>query len=331
VIALAIVLASTLVGRWGQPSLVREAHRPARHASPDAYLACDSLVSASTRFFDSATGRELRASYPAGGWLMYGSPSPWRDERGGWQVVGTWKDTNDGPDSRGPSLLRLAMPGGAILDRIALESNLSGSPCWSPGTAARVLFTTWDGQLYQHDFDGARIADDSGSGDSRGPRPLPWRGGRPPAPGHTWMGDPSWPKDPRLGGRIFVSLSRLAWNAGQLEALAPRIWWLRLDPVEVAITAAGPLIRAEPDDLDGGDDDVAERHPVLGTTAEGGLVLAYLGRPLAGRGWQLRIAPVEIDPRTGDPTVRRGAVRVVDGDCTRAAPVISADAPGSAP
>jgi hypothetical protein len=278
----------------------------------------------STLWIDPRTGRTTRVAEPAGGRLINASLSPWQEGRGGAQLVGHW--TAWGREGRmgapdGFFLVRIAQPGGTTLDRIPLNGALVGPPCWFPGDAARVLFAMPDGHLYVHSFEGRRGRDPDAGAATR-PRRLTWQVPRP------WgeRGCPSglsWPTDARLGGRVLASAYPRSGGPDGGRHDEPQLWWLRLDASGTAVAEVGCLGPPRPGD--GPDGGGVERSPVVAATAGGDLALAYLYRPRGRRDWQLRLAPVQIDARTGAPVARTDAGRVVAEGCYPTEPVFSPD------
>jgi hypothetical protein len=256
------------------------------------------------RFLDPETGRPVIPSAPARGNIWGSAWAPWADECGRTQLVAFWKDST----LRDSALLRLSQPDGAVLDRISAAYLPTWSAlCWFPDRSARILLPGHDGILYRVDFGDP----DAGS---RQPRPIAWRGG--PARGVVLLDDLAWPRHPGLGGRILAALT-VRGEPGAPQTWS--IWWLRLDPEATAVIAAGPLV---PDD--GGGDG---RCPALSPAVAGPPTLAWLERTRGrrGDGWRLRIAPVVVDPRSGDPSVGGGRARTLAEDCEPAAPAFSAD------
>jgi hypothetical protein len=205
------------------------------------------------------------------------------------------------------------MPEGKLIERIPLETLPDSRPCWFPGNAARILFAGTDGQLYRYDFDdGPGLPVDG----TTAPRPLqhvPWRTTT-PVPRGLFITNPSWPTDPRLGGRIMVSMLDYTRPVDLVKLMGVQLWWLKLDPTGTSIEAAGRMATpaaAASEEI--GED---ERMPVLAAAPDGTLVVAYLA--LAGgdrRGWQLRLAEVVIDPVSGDPMVTPGTLRTLALGC----------------
>jgi hypothetical protein len=227
--------------------------------------------------------------------------SPWVDDRGRSHVVGRWKDWHgEGPIHRGArsfGLARFTLPDGELLDHVALEVLPASRPCWFPGTTARVLFACGDGRLYRHDFD---------SGEGR-PRPLAWRA-ESPAPEGLFLSEPTWPTDPRLGGRLVATGMVSGRPDTPASSMRQELWWLQLDPAGTAIVAAGPL--SIPDPAAAGEPE-DQRMPSLTTAPDGTLVLAYLTRPPGRTEWRFRLARVAIDPRSGDPSIDPASVRTL--------------------
>src|SRR5262249_41196125 len=99
------------------------------------------------------------------------------------------------------------------------------------------------------------------------------------------------------------------------------IWRLRLDPDCAEVVAAGPLARRRAE----GSGVEDERDPAL-FEAPGAGVLAWLARDRGRDGpWRLRIAPVEVDPASGEPTVRDESALTLAEDCAAVAPAFSPD------
>jgi hypothetical protein len=268
---------------------------------------------------------------PEGEVLHFARGSPWRDSRGRWQVAGrgwTHSGPRRSPTRRGYCLALYEFPGGAALDRVEAVDlpALTGPPCWEPGTSARVLYAAYDGALYWHDFEGS---DPSGANDRRGksrPQPLSWACPQ-PGLGRAYLADPDWPPESRLGPRLLVSVQVLERVDGLLRRSLWRLWWLQIDRDRMTIVAAGPLLRPDPTlptSEPSEEGNWGDRFPTLLCGPGGGLAVAYLTyRPGEYLG-ELRIAPLRIDPATGEPSAGDGGP-VLASDCLRTAPAPSAD------
>jgi hypothetical protein len=272
------------------------------------------------KFLDAETGRFCPVRLPEGDRLDYGSCSPWEDEDGEYQVVGRWSHREPGT-GREFGLARYSLPSGRVLDYVPLNVMPAGHPCWFPGTAARVIFAGADGRLYHVRFEGSGSR--AGGGDLTGeePRvePVDWRC---PAPGSRLLiRDPVWPTDPRLGGRLIVSLSyRLPGDDQQLSA--GRLWWLKLSADGKAVVEAGPMTEPVRDSAWNHGE---ERFPNLAVTPDGRLTLAYLWHAGPEYRWDLRLAPIGLDPKTGAPRLRAGDARTVTTGHLGEVPPFSAD------
>jgi hypothetical protein len=273
---------------------------------------------------DPEAGRIEPQPLPEASLLDCARGSPWRDSRGCWQVAGRgWSVSGPrrNPIPLGHCLALYEFPGGAVLDRVETEHLPEGALCWEPGTSARVLYAAFDGALYWHDFQGS---DTSGAnfrgGDSR-PKPVAWECPQ-PGLGSVRLADPAWPPESALGRRVLVSLLVLARDGGLRRHSSWQLWWLRLDRDRMTIVAAGPLL--PPDPTIPGSESWGDHFPTLLSGPGGVLALAYLTyRPGVHLG-QLRIAPVRIDPTTGEPSAAVGGP-VLASDCVRTAPAPSAD------
>jgi hypothetical protein len=316
VVAMAIAL--------GQRHPPAPAHRGLRH-DRQVWIRGDFIGDhRNSRLFDVETGLTIPLTRPAGagGELTLASGSPWREDDGTWQIVGMWRRRLNGVT--GPwkevSLVRLSQPGGTILDRVEPEVYPNGPPCWFRGTSARVLFTGTDGRLFTWGFGGGGPSDRETDGQPL-PRPLIWLTGS-PGDEQVMLGDVCVPAGADLGRRVVVT-RRPAFGprGGALEPF--RLWWLELDNRASAILRAGRL-RPKGGEPPGG----SERLPSVARTTDGRLILAYLlALEEPGRmGYQLRVAPIAIDEKTGDPTVETTAERTLAEGCLATAPVFSADA-----
>lgn len=262
------------------------------------------------RLLDTQTGALERIRLPGMDRIEYAACSPWRDSQGRTQLIGLWKDLDDG-NIRSMGLARYALPECEVLDRVTMET-IPGSPlCWYPGLSSRILFAGWDGRLYHFSFEpaGARLS--SYGDETLRPRPLVWR--IPPMNrGRIMLADPSWPTDSRLGGRVFISVTFVQEVEPDTPRLRTQLWWLRLGSGGSAVEEAGRLVTSEGADTD--KPVIEERLPSIATTPDGDLVIAYMVRRAGTLMLQLRLAPVWIDPVTGAPTVHESdAVELVGG------------------
>jgi hypothetical protein len=265
--------------------------------------------------FDPGTGLPLPAP-PAGRMdLIHAGASPWRDELGRWNVVGFSNGLVPGAPGE-PALVRISLPDGAVLDRFPIEHAPDGRPCWSPDLSARILFVDARGRLTRVDFDGAEGRE--------APRlaTLSWSEGIPGSDG-ILAGDISWPTDPRLVGRVLVSLNPRSGGPGKVSYGAEEAWWLQLDQDRREVVAAGRLTLPS-----GCVAEVAsERCPVIGTGHDGSLVLAYMERRDLDPHlrWRLRVVPVGLDPGTGAPVALGEGARTLAEGCIATRPAFSDD------
>jgi hypothetical protein len=318
------------VGRRDERPPERRDPAHARYAIVDSHLL--GRDDGAAWLLDSDRGRLLRMGSAGADRLSHASCSPWRDGRGDWQVVGRSRERvgrGAAQLGRGFGLARWTFPGGRLLDRIETEVFPVGPPCWLPGASARVLFAAGDGRLYRFAFEAAPGPESSADEPDTRPLPLAWW--RIPLPGkNPVLSDPSLPADPRLGGRLLVALS-VAEEGGRVPLW--QVWWLQVDAAATAIVAAGRLTRPGPEDAH-------ERFPALAIGPDGGMVLAFLVHRPGDRGYQLRLAPIQVEPRTGVPSVAPGEAAVLADGCLPLHPAVSEDGrwiscivrpPGSAP
>jgi hypothetical protein len=276
------------------------------------------------RFIDRQTGRMFQVEFPVEDVLDYAACSPWRDEHGQFQVVSRWmKRTKDGLLPQEFGLARFTLPEGRLTDRVELDVVPVGDPCWVPGSASRILFVGGDGVPYHYSFD---ATSDGAAGEDPSqakPRRVSWRTAM-PGIGVVAFRDIIWPSEPALGGRLIASIWYLDRFQGQTRFVGSQLWWIQLSGDATAITAAGRLTPAD-SDVPTEAIDEEERLPQVTRTAEGGLALAYLHRSAGQASWELRVAPIAIDPDTGSPLVRRQEYRSLTEGCVATAPVFSLD------
>ena len=259
---------------------------------------------------DPRTGRVSPCPLPKGDAFDYGTCSPWQDDSGEFQVVGRWvRFEGEGAEEHciGMGLARYGLPSGRVLNRCELDVVPASHPCWTPGTAARVIFAGADGVLYRLDFqDGQDGSTDEG--ETIEPTPIRWRC----APGpHAFVRDPVWPTEPRLKGRVIVSLS--IDSEPRTDALpSSRLWWLELSQDLSSIVAAGPLAVDGPDGTTLEAEE--ERFPNLASTPDGSLVLSYLAKPRESANGALRAAYVTMTPSADAlPGTAADCPRIVPG------------------
>jgi hypothetical protein len=321
--ALALVALAMGLGRGGtRPELV-DGRRP---ASPRYHLIRASVLrTLEHQLLDADIGCVETIRLPRDDAVSDAVASPWCDSRGRSQMVGPWKGNWGQAQRRVPQefgLVRWTVPDGQVLERVLLDVVPFTRPCWFPGPAARILFATGDGRLHRLDFD-----DGPGSRAVRrdGPRRawhLPWQATL-PAPGVLVISDPTWPDDPRLGARLIAAITVPGSPGAPTTDAGPHLWWLRLDRDATAVEAAGRLTTPAPAGAPESPEE--DRFPALATAPDGTLVVAYLSRPSIHFQWQLRLAPVAIDPASGEPRVDPATCRVVARQCASSAPVFSPD------
>lgn len=268
---------------------------------------------------DSETGALARLKLPKGDRLEYGSCSPWSDESGESQVVGRWVQRAKGgmleteETSLAFGIARYSLPSGRVLNRFKVETMPATHPCWFPDMSARLIYPGGDGSLYVVDFD---RTDREGLGEDPVPQRVSWRCSQPGD--KLIVRDPVWSADPRLGGRLIVSLQYREGGPGS-DLNAGELWWLALSANGTQIVSAGPLSTGT-----GEKPDCERRYPNVARTPDGGLSLAFLDRPRGQPHWSLRIVPIE-SQADGSPTARLGEARTLTSDHLSALAPFSAD------
>jgi hypothetical protein len=268
------------------------------------------------RFVDPASGRVETLLLPAGDLLENASCSPWIDPEGHRQVVGRWSEFSGRPDDlvvRKLGLARYSYPDGAVLDRIETDDLPFRAPCWYPGTGARVLFAGGDGRLYRYSFENAAIGKDRPM--SR-PEAIAVRPGVMPLE-RLYLTSPTWPTDPRLGGRLLVAVTHLDELDDNLMARSS-IWWIELNGAGNEVVAAGRVTETSRE--------LAELSPSVGVAPDGTLLLAYLGQRRRTATWDLLVAPLHVDPKTGVPSARTAETVELASGLSPETPAFSPDA-----
>ena len=254
-----------------------------------------------------------------------GSCSPWVDENGRSEIIAIWRDRVDATRPARSGLVRVSCPDGLILDRVDLDcadldnGHRNASPlgpiCWLPGTAARVIFASVNGELYRFDFEESAAAMDHHAR----PSPLLWRI-NPPFRSRFYLREPFMPTDRRMACELIVSVHVCDPEDGTSLDRTTQFWRLTLDPQATAIVAAARLFEPAGPEAPG----LQPRFPVVAGLSDGSLVLAYMAGNWT-RGYQLRVAAVQFDARTGAPRAWENHERILADGCIGIPPVFSAD------
>jgi hypothetical protein len=274
------------------------------------------------RLLDTRNGQLRTVGLESTDRIEYAACSPWQDGQGRTQLIGLWKEV-DGSIIRSMGLGRYALPGGEVLDRVVMEV-IPGSPfCWYPGTSLRILFAGWDGRLYHFSFE-PLAGDGAGSfpSDPHQPQPLSWKA-TPINRGRILMADPTWPSDPRLGGRVIVSVTLVEESEPDHRRTRTQLWWLSLSGDGLVVEEAGRLIAPGPPDPH--QPVLEERLASVASTPDGDLVLAYMVRRSGDLMLQLRLVPLGIDSVTGAPQADELDAVDLAGGRASSPPVFSED------
>jgi hypothetical protein len=322
---LIVIVAVGLGRRAPRPLPERRPADPRYHGVIGRFSRENDTVS---RYFDRQTGQLMRIDIPGGDTFECGSCSPWRDDRGQYQMACRWLSRTDRGNRGLPQefgIARIALPEGRVIDRFALEHIPIGEPCWVPGLTPHILYSAGDGQIYSYTFPDSNeyLGADVEAGERPQSEAVTWKA-TPPGLGVVYFKDLIWPSDPRLKGRLLVSLSYQDCINGKKCFVGPQLWWIALNDDSTEIEAAGRLddpLRAQPADPMGDE----ERLPNLATTPSGDPVLAYLSRPRGEPLWDLRVASLTTDPVTGAPRIGPGGNRALTRHCVASIPVFSAD------
>ncbi len=311
------------VSRLDPPRPGWRVRRPASHVNVNEYYL--DVADRTPRWLDAETGQV--AAYPLedGSVLESATCSPWVDENGQRQVAGRWASrTKDGPMSMSNDfgLARYTFPGGKLVDQVSTDIVPAGVPCWYPGMTARILFAAGDGLLYHFAFEPepwVKASDPEAKGDLK-PRLMSWKCSSPGA-GSVFIGDLSWPEDPRLGGCVVVSLrEKKLGREGAQSFSRTQIWWLKLNFAGTEVVDCGRLI--SPDGLP---EDQDERSPTVSALPDGRLAVAYLTQRSGSKTWVLRAAPISFDSDRRGPRAHASESLPLGDRCQPAHPSLSSD------
>ncbi|MEO6807652.1 MAG: hypothetical protein ABI353_00875 [Isosphaeraceae bacterium] len=303
------------LGRMSGPPLTLHTLSPSHHVLAPKHLF--NFQGYDPHFFDTESGRLQRLELSKGEQLDMATCSPWEDEQGERQVAGRWSNRTGRDQDLVPhqfGLGRFTFPGGQPINRVATRIIPHSPVCWFPDTSARVLFVGGDRQIYRFCFEGAGGTD---GGCDLEPQALAWEV-EPPDNGEVMFGDLAWPTEPALGGRMLVSLFLIESRDLQVPRRRSELWWLQPDPDGSRIIAAGRFTNPEPTEND-------QRMPTVARSAEGAPVLAYLTQEPGANDWQLRVAPLRFDPKTGIPQVHASEAKVLAEDCAMVPLTVSRD------
>jgi hypothetical protein len=279
---------------------------------------------------DRATGRcELRALPEGEKWGLM-AVSPWRDELGDTEILGschTLETDRDGKAFWGFARLRLS--DGTLIDRIKLDVLPTSRPCWLPDHPGEILFAAGDGALYRislpprPDEPSAPDAPAPIIPEGEGPRQVTWACPQ-PGEGTVFIFDPTWPSHPRLRHLLFATLSYKK-RSGDKHFNSPlQPWWLQLSRDGTEIEAAGPLGPAgadRPDRLQS-----AARFPTVAVDQHGAIRLFYLSRDAGQTASDLISVRLELDPKTCRPRRVEGQEpRRLARNCATIPPIVDAD------
>lgn len=270
---------------------------------------------------DAETGRVREADFGPGVLFKYVVSAPSRDETGRHLLLGQLSfltGTGSAKLITVASLAVLGLDGGVSHELPALESVVTGFPCWLPGHPDRVLVPAGDSQLYVQELPPRETLGKSGAGPERRPRPIDWRC-KTPGDGAVVITDPASIPDPSRGDYIAVSLATIRKTANARPRFAPlQLWWLKLDPLDQSILDAGMIT---PPSASG----CEERLPSFAVLPGGTPCIAYLSSCPATQVWRLMLAPVSFDGPNGSPKVHAEQIREVSEDVAAMPPVFSPD------
>lgn len=273
-------------------------------------------------FLLDAQSGTLRPFEPVAGYRVEcASVSPWTGERGSEVVARLVPTTAQRDDCPTTGLVRFPLAGGPIQREVPGSAVVAGRACWLPGSPSRVVFPAGDGGLYLQDLTAGGVDTGDDEGVPTPPLRLAWRAGLEDGE-YGFLADAACPPASALGGRLVVILYPGRKDGPKVRLGAPQIWWLKLDPGATAIAAAGRLTVPVQDDCGA---DEQERLPNVGVSPDGRTILSYLSRPSDRNTWRLKVAPIDLDPHSGEPRVRADEVHDLGAGYATTAPVFSPD------
>lgn len=264
--------------------------------------------------------------------IDYLTCSPWTTDPGRFEFIGRTLNREGGAANAlcvGVGLTWIGPSGErSIRGRLDLSPTVAGRPCWLPGKPTTLLLSGGDGFLYRQElWDEATAswppADPETEGFSNDRTIVGWAR-EPLGDGPPLISDPICPPIPALRGKVFVTICRMIKVGTRLTYSGPEIWWLELDQDISTVIAAGRLIE-EREGTSAVDPFDGERMPNLSVTADGQIVIAFLGRLEGSPKHRLAIAPVSVDPKTGRPMVNPTEVRELARDVAATTPPLSPD------
>ena len=326
-----LVVGSTIlavsISRLDPPQQVRRYARPSTSVSVSDFLLAGS--DREQRWINPETGEFKVIPVQVDGILEAASCSPWVDDSGKRQIVGRWSSRqNQGPKaiSTAFGLGRYSFPDGELIDQINCETVPVHAPCWYPGTQARILFSGGDGELHQFAFESLGTSETEsaiGQPVESEPTTLTWSCPK-PGSGKVFIGETTWPTDPRLGGRLIVSMRiQERTGSGHLEFSRSELWWMKLDVAGTRIIDVGPLINHDVsrDEII----DFEERWPVISGLPDGSLALAYAHQADQRQGLSFHLGKVRISERGELVPVRESEMRQLSALSQPTSPSFSAD------
>ena len=238
--------------------------------------------------------------------------APWKEEHGELEVAGRLIERIKSSDigvGIPSGLGRGEFPAGKLIETVEFPPVISGSPCWLPGAAKRIVFPA-GGHLYLQEFS-------QGFDEPSPPREILPDAAFPNAD-RVVFDDVLCPTIPEYGGRLLVSIRFKQYNGKRASLTPSQIWSIKLDPTRAAMVSAERM-------LDISNDRGCDSLPNVAKTADGRHVLAYLNRKQSQEGWTLMLAPIAFDVLKRVPVaVRAGAVEAAH-ECAFNRPEFSID------
>src|SRR5262245_11753019 len=120
VTGVALVVLAIVIGRNAEVELERRERAVPRYQPISGHLF--EGPNTGLRLLDLETGALEPVRLPAGGTMKHAAMSPWRDGRGRTHVAGLWNAANARGGEPATALVRFAVPGWELLDRVEVEA-----------------------------------------------------------------------------------------------------------------------------------------------------------------------------------------------------------------
>jgi hypothetical protein len=307
-LALVITVAAILLGRYVEPLVGRVPGRVSVARAVHIQDVISFREAHANKFFDPETGASVRVALPMSDRFGPIGLAPASGVGGVHRAAGFYA-LDHGEEGVGTHrLVIFGVPDGAEIDRIPLEVIPTSDPCWAPDGSDRIVFSAFNGRLYEYRRRGKSgvFVHQLGLGPALSPGSI------------GQIRDLCWSTDPRLEGRLLVTVRLPAKVAGK-EIPPYQLAWMQLDPEDGSILACVPLDRWAPVQ------NCERRFPTVGRSPNGGIQVAFLSKFDKRGPWFLELAELTVGAPGGPLVMVKGSERVVARDVHPTPVAFSAD------